>query len=487
VERWTFGFDQLKERVNEFPLDRVEEITWVPKQKIIDAATLYATTKPASINWGTACGHMGRNTAETERVRIALRAITGNIDVDGGNHFIRPHSKLVSFKEMCMDEMLPAAQYRKGLGSDKFRVMSWRGWEMLPDKKSQRAFVSRGASYPALMHSIRTGEPYRVRAVFTAGCNPLATVANARNCYDGLKHHIDLHVSLELFMTPTAMLADYVLPITFWPERSTINFLEHANSVIVGQRLVPKSVPGKWDRRDDYDVWRGLGIRLGQEKYWPWKDLDEANSYRLKNFGMTLDEFAQKKGWDTEPPQFKSYERGGFLTPTGKVELWSTIFEAQGYDPLPHFEEPFESPVSRPDLAQEYPYILINNPKSRFYMHSQFRQAASLRQRHNEPFVRIHPDTAQRHGIAEGDMVWIESRRGRIRQRARVTADVPPQVVAADFGWWFPEKPAEEPSLFGIWESNFNVLTSDTFDSCGEVSGSWNLEVLLCKIYRVED
>jgi hypothetical protein len=72
---------------------------------------------------------------------------------------------------------------------------------------------------------------------------------------------------------------------------------------------VPKSRPGEYDRRDDYDVWRGLGIRLGQEQYWPWKDLDEAQDYRLKNFDMTLDEFAWKKGWDTEPIEFKSYEK----------------------------------------------------------------------------------------------------------------------------------------------------------------------------------
>ncbi len=483
VEKWTYGFDALKERVNEFPLERVEKITWVPKQKIIDAARLYATTKPASINWGSACGHIGRNAAETERVRIALRAITGNLDIDGGNHLIRPHSKLISFKSLLLDEMLPVAQYRKSLGGERFRVMGWPGWELLPDKKSQRAFTSRGSAYPALMHSIRTGEPYRVRAVFTTACNPMLTVSDTKHCYDGLKHGVDLHVSLELFQTPTSMLADYVLPITFWPERSTINFLEHSSSVIVGQQLVPKA----YERRDDYDVWRGLGIRLGQEKYWPWKDLNEVHDYRLQNFGMTLDEFAQKKGWDTEATDFNSHERVGFQTPTGKVELSSLIFEAQGYDPLPHFEEPAESPISRPELAREYPYILINNPKSKFYMHSQFRHSASLRKRHNEPFVKIHPETAERHGIKDGDMVWIENRRGKIKQKAKISEDVRPEIVAPDFGWWFPEKPAEEPSLFGVWESNFNVLSCDAMDYAAESAPSWNLEALLCNICKAED
>jgi anaerobic selenocysteine-containing dehydrogenase len=101
--------------------------------------------------------------------------------------------------------------------------------------------------------------------------------------------------------------------------------------------------------------------------------------------------------------------------------------------------------------------------------------------------VRIHPETAAKHGIKDGDMVWIENKRGRIKQKAKLSEDVHPGVVAADAGWWFPEKPAEEPSLFGVWESNVNVLTCDAVDYACEVSGSWNLQSLLCRISRMED
>lgn len=100
--------------------------------------------------------------------------------------------------------------------------------------------------------------------------------------------------------------------------------------------------------------------------------------------------------------------------------------------------------------------------------------------------MKINPETAKKHGIKDGDMVWIENRRGRIRQRARLSDDTYPQVVATDFGWWFPEKPGEEPHLFGVWEANANVLTSDAMDHACEVAGSWHLESLLCKIYKAE-
>jgi len=288
-------------------------------------------------------------------------------------------------------------------------------------------------------------------------------------------------------MTPTAMLSDYVLPVTWFTERSTINYLGQANSVVVGQRFLPKSKPGQYERRDDYEVWAGLGRRLGQAEYWPWEDLDSAHDYRLKNFGMTLDEFAETKGWDTEEPELKSYEKSGFRTPTGKLELWSTIFDALGYDPLPHYEEPAESPVSRPELAKEFPFVLQTKPKSRWFIHSQMRQSERQRKRHRYPFCLIHPTAAAKLGIQTGDMVWLESPRGRVKQEAKVSDDVLPNVIAGDFGWWFPEKPAAEPSLFGVFESNLNVLSSDAFDYACECSGSWNLDALLCRVYKVEE
>lgn len=488
VEKWCHGFDRLKERVQKYPPQVVEEITWVPKEQIIESARLYARTKPAYIQWGTASGYFGLNAGEAERVRCALRAITGNLDVPGGNVFLPPHNFVPTLAELELPDALPEEQKKKTLGaaSGRFRVMSWEGFELLKNKKNVRAWVIRGAPLPAIFHAMKHGDPYPVKAAIMLGCNPIVTVSNSRGVYEALSK-LELLVFSEVVMTPTSVLADYVFPVTMWIERPQISFLEHQNHMITGLRVLPKKVEGQFDRGDDYDLFRGLGIRLGQEEHWPWKDLDECYDWRFSKINMSFEEFVEKEGWRTRPLEYRSYEkRGGFNTPTGKVELYSTIFEKLGYDPLPDYEEPAESPVRTPELAAEYPYILIST-KPRVFLHSSHRYSEGLRRHHPEAFCEIHPETAAKHGIKEGDYFWIETKRGRIYQKARLFDGMDPRVINPDFGWWYPEEEGAFPNLFGAWRSNSNVLTSDDLDHCGESCGNWYLGVVQAKIYRCED
>jgi anaerobic selenocysteine-containing dehydrogenase len=485
VEKWTYGFDKLKERVQEYPPKRVSEITWIPEEKIIESARFYAKNSPAHIQWGSPTGYYGLNSDQTERARCCLRAITGNVGTLGGNYFNTSYSKQVKLHDMELEDMLPEDKMKKALGSDQFRGMTWPAYYMIPEKAKgfNRAFINRGAPLVTIINSIRTGKPYQIKGLILTAGNIMATVSQSKHVYEALKK-VDFYACIELVMTPTAMLADYVLPATSWLESPQLGFLEHKNILYTGQRVLPKSVQGKYDRRDDYDIWRDLGIRLGQEKHWPWKTLEEVLDYRIKPTGMTFEEFSTKKLFDIEPHEDKPYEKEGFLTPTGKVELSSTIMEKLGYDPLPFYEEPYESPVRTPELAKKYPYITIT-PKSVYFRHSSHRNNASLRKRHPDPIVQMHPETAKKHGIKDGDWVWIENDRGRIKQKCQIFDKILPQVISCDFGWWFPEKPGEEPSLFGIWESNINVLSCDDLEACGRTSGNWYLSVFQTKISKV--
>lgn len=186
------------------------------------------------------------------------------------------------------------------------------------------------------------------------------------------------------------------------------------------------------------------------------------------------------------PPRNKKYEEGGFGTPTGKFELYSTILDTLGYDPLPHFEEPYETVVSTPELTKEYPLTLLTGGRIPQYYHSEWRQIESMRKEYPDPKLQIHPQTAHALGIKEGDWVWIESPRGRIKQKATLFDGIDPQVVHIEHGWWFPELPEEEPWLHGVWESNANVLMNDDPDYCNPVIGAWPLKTALCKVYKVK-
>jgi len=202
---------------------------------------------------------------------------------------------------------------------------------------------------------------------------------------------------------------------------------------------------------------------------------------------VTFQELLENGGFAAWPKQEKKYEPGGFGTPTGRVELCSEILRKLGYDPLPGFREPQESLYSRPDLARKYPLILITGGRHYPFYYSEHRQVPSLRRLHRDPITQLHPDTASELGIADRDWIWIESPRGRVKQRCRLFDGIDPRVVHAQHGWWYPEMPGEEPWLHGVWESNINVVVDDEPDHCNAISGGWPLRAGLCRVYKVAD
>ena len=161
------------------------------------------------------------------------------------------------------------------------------------------------------------------------------------------------------------------------------------------------------------------------------------------------------------------------------MELYSTVLEKWGHDPLPKYTEIPDSPVSCPNLAENYPYILNPGLRIPTFFHSADRMNPWLREIRPNPIVEIHPETAVRHGIAEGDWVFIESPRGRVKQRAKLNNGIDPKVIVAEPGWWYPEM--KDPG-HGWDISNINILTDNSHESMDPVMGATNLRALLCNI-----
>jgi len=500
VEKWTFGFDKLAERVKEYPPEKVSKITGVPVDQIQESARLYALTKPAILLHGVKLDQLGYNSTHAIRTVCILKAITGNLDVHGGLLVGSPGWALELAKAQSripLDEKLPPQQKKKTIGSDQFRLFSWKAFEMMsaPLKESPWQELAPSiefcaANQPMVWRAILTGKPYPLRGLIVLANNPMSSATNVKLVYKALSA-LDLLVVTDLWMTPTAMLADYVLPAADWLEKPHFAAWLHAVSATAEERIVEPL----YERRTGFDLWRGLGVRLGQEEYWPFKTLEEAYDYRLKEAGLNMKfkEFVERlhagatsTGYIVgQEAEFKKYEKYGFGTPSGKVELYSNILEKLGYDPLPKYVEPPESPISSPEMAKEYPLTLMTGARVIYYEHSQFRQVKFLRQRHPDPIVQIHPETAKKFGIRDGDWVYIESPLGKIKQKAQFFSKMDPNIVQAEHAWWFPEKPSMEPNLGGIWESNVNILISDDPDICDPISGSWPHRTL-CKIYKAE-
>ena len=226
--------------------------------------------------------------------------------------------------------------------------------------------MKNSSAYPAQLHYLQaptpiaiqqiiTGQPYPIKALITWGSNPMLWAPH-RAPFEALTHpNLELHVVLEYWLTPTAQLADYVLPAASWLERPLCTTTEGWLPIAIGGE---RAIEPIGDRHDDYQFWRGLGIRLGQAEYWPWENVEEVIKYRLSHLQMSYEEFVNRGLLYNPGKHYTKYEKAGFATPTGKIELYSTVFEKLGYDPLPYYEEPPESPVRTPEVYEEYPLIL---------------------------------------------------------------------------------------------------------------------------------
>ena len=330
VENYTHGWDEFVKRVNEYPLEKVERITWVPREKIGQAARLFAQTKPAAIQWGVAIEQ--QNTcADNDRVLMCLMGITGNIDEPGGQVLFKT-PPIHNVGKFGAHGMLPPEQAAKRLGGDRFRLAG------------RFAIIQPKAVWDAILDE----KPYPVKMLFFISSNPLMTRANAREVYRALEK-VDFMAVADFFLTPTAELADIVLPAATWLEMDYIGDFWKRH----GRLLPRRKVVQIGECRSDHEMLNDLAHRIGQGEYW-WDTFEGGLDYILKPMGITWQEF-KKMDCIRGEVTYEKYKEAGFSTPTRKFELYCTTLEKMGYDPLPQFREPPESPVSTPELYAEIP------------------------------------------------------------------------------------------------------------------------------------
>ncbi len=458
VEKYSFGFDRLAAHVTPFTPEWAEPITRVRADETRAAARTFATTKPSCLQWGNGID-MSVNSFQTGRALLILMGLTGSIDAPGGNVFwvppkgIKPKSPLIDMSVAGV-QFLPAEKKARMIGAGKYPFAP-------------------ACHPPTFWNSVITGEPYRVRGMWIVGSNPLLTATQGLTIERALRDYMEYTVVSDMFMTPTAQLADLVLPAAHWLEQDDVVFMHKIWCVLARKKLAQVG-----ETRDDRDVIFDVAHRLGLHEAFPWPDRYTYLNWLLEETGMTFEEFKEKEILLGEM-RYRKYETEGFHTPTGKFEFYSTVAEHEGSQPLPGYVEPPLSPVSTPELAKEYPFILMTGTKVLDYFHSEMHQVASLRRRHPDPMVEIHPDAAASLGISRGDWVCIESPHGKARLRAKLFDGIAPDVVNAEHAWWYPEAP---PPDYRWKESCANLLYGD--DHFDPDTGAEPLKCYLCKVYK---
>ncbi len=479
IDQWTYGFDQLAERVKDWTPERAAEICRLDADDIRAAARLMGTHGPVGMMIGLGPGCMHTNAIQNGRALACLQGLLGWLDKKGGI------TVPVSF-DVMLDDRITLWDPAKHPGRPELFTF---GGEEHPLYK----VFGRSNDPDSVFRAIITGEPRPVKAYIAIANDPVMCYENANQTYEAMTSpNLDFICSKDFYFSSSALLADLLLPSADWSERCTYD--EELDGTLI--HTFDQAVKAPGECKDDWWFFLQWGKRIDPE-HWPWADEKEMVLWRLKEFygyDMTWDEF-QSKPWrymvettgDGEVV-YEKYKLGkirpdgqpGVNTPSGRIEFWSESLAAFGYDPLPDFTWPYESPENLPELAKEYPLTAVTGIRVYSFFHSAWTNIPSQRKLYPDPFVLVHPEDALKYGITDGEWITISSPRGKIISKAMVTYECKEGCVFIPRPGWRDE--CKELGLPGYgWDkANGNVLVPSNPAEPGY--GATAMRSSLCKI-----
>lgn len=514
VEKWTYGFDEFKERVSVMTPEKAAEICEVPVEDIYTFAREYAKAKPASIAWGLAFDQ-NTNGMQAGHCVLAMIAMCGNLDVPGGN--------IIADLSMPEDLTAEAAAGQAGNDTDT-RSFITEGWYQMTDEERAECIGMdefplycnqiTGCQADCLLDTMETDDPYPVRFGWIANTNLLAPTNSAEpsRWHDALVRSYGapdgFAFGTDVMITPTIQCCcDVFLPISTVVEHDGVNRTHYGAASIttgVGNKAITVG-----EAKADLEIYCMLAKRMAERhpddpkaqfaynKYPDYHDYLNKNRLEGRHKFDEVKEVVKFK----RKVYYKKYETGklrpdgnpGFLTPTGRIELWSTMYNTNGMDPLPYYYEPDQSPrptderaeqlkkeipaspfiepehlakwherdLTHEEIMEKYPFILSTGARRFTSFHSEHREVAILREIDQNPRLEINPADAAAKNISDGQWVRIWNQYGQAKYKALVSQKVRPGHLEAEHGWWFPEQDGSEPSLFGVFQSNCNDLVPE--------------------------
>ncbi len=458
VRDWTTGFEELREYVRQFPPEKVEKITRVPRETIYQLARSIATAKGASLHMYTGLEYSNCGVQSIRGV-LCLWAITGNVDVPGGLVF-RPRNP-AQFPRIRLDP----PQGVKPIGADKYPYF---------------CDVLKSAQFMEAPKAILQGDPYPVKSLLIFGASLLTSLPDPemwKKCFEKL----DFMVVYDRFMTADAMYADIVFPAT--TNYENLGYQRYPGGYCQLRQRVIEPIG---EAKSGYTFLVTLAKGLGYGHLFPATDEDRL-TFAFETGPVSLDELkAHPEGikFDAGELKYRKYAEGllrkdgqpGFATPSRKIEIASSLLEKHGYDRLPVYVEPTEGPLGSPELYEKYPLVFSSGARLHSAFRSQHLNIPGLLKLQPKPQVLIHPVDAKARGIENGDRVWVESPRGQVGFWAKVTEDVMTGQVEVNVGGGSPIH-AE-----GWREANANYLTD--YENRDPISGFPVYKALLCEVKR---
>jgi anaerobic selenocysteine-containing dehydrogenase len=428
VSKWCYGFDRLVPHIQKYTPEWAEPITGVAASLIREVARLYGTTKPACIVAGNAFEQAVASNNAMRAISILI-AISGNFDRPGGN-IVPMGSTMPEVKSVHLRERFTQEFINKLVGPELALCF-------------QPGVEGPSSAYYRCLNSILTEEPYPVRTIIAPGTQPAVSNRGSKRVVEALKK-LDFFVVIDVMENSSMPWADVVVPVATMYECDH-PFEASGNWIMARNRVIEPL----GDYKSDYEFWLDLGVRMGYGKDFWNGSIEACMNYQLENFGMTMEELRAYPRGITYKPRQMEYEkyaktfancstrlsRAPYL-PQGKVAIYNTTFEENGFNPLPEWVEPPESPTRTPELLARYPLVFFDTHTSDVYTAGWLRNIPYLRDIQPDPWIHIHPETAKSRGIRDGDWVIVESPHGFIKVKAIYFPGIRPDTVMGLHGWW---------------------------------------------------
>jgi len=459
ADNWCHGFEELASYIQHFRPEVVEAITGVPAETIRDLAHRIAQASGASLLMYTGLEYSNSG-AQSVRAVLTLFALADQLDVPGGIGLAMLNDQF-PINRACNQ---PNPDLERAVARNEFPIYS----------------NYRGESHAiGLVNSVLKGEPYPIRGLIIQGASLLTSWPQTSIWRETLSK-LDFIACIDRQLTADAAYANIVLPAT--------TMFENNSYMVYGPifRLRERLIEPVGEARNDYLIMAGLARHLGYGQLFP--QTEEAMLRQaLEGSGYSLEDVRKAGGWVRLPTpmmEYKKWQKGGlrqdgrpgFETPTGKFEIWSTIFKEYGYEPLPKYIEPTEGPLGNPKLADKFPLVFNSGARPQTDFRSQHHGIKGLVKDNPEPVVELNTKDAAERGIQSGDMVEVRTARGRVPFRARVTDDIVKGAVECTFGGGTPVGPK-------AWrEWNVNELTD--LKNYDRISGFPVYKALLCDVAK---
>ncbi len=425
------GYDELVERLQDWPPERAAEICGLDVADVERLAVLYGEGEPSAIRVLIGMEHR-ENGAMAYRAISCLPVLIGAWRHRGGG--------LVRSIDPLFDELLPIAALRR------------------PDLRPHpRRPIEMGKLGEALTE---LPDDEAVRGLVVYNCNPAAIVPNQAKVLAGLQREDLFTVVIEQFVTDTARYADVVLPATTQIEH--LDLMPSWGHLYL--TLNQPAIEPLGEALPNTEVFRRLAAALGLDR----PELQASDEDLLRELlagtshpfmeGITFERLAREGSIKVRRPvDWRPYADGGFATPSGKAELLAPGLADRGLDPLPTWLPAREGLHGDPQLRARFPLSCITSKRHQRFLNSSYQTLEAHTVPEGEPRLEISAADAAERGIADGDRVRVWNDRGAMELVATISDRVRPRLVSVPFGW-----PLEASG--GV---SCNTLTSDVSTDLG--------------------